>query len=797
MALPRYQNIGVQAGGGVSGINFPSPGETTRGLDTIGAAINTMSEAFFKEARIAATEEGAAYGAEVAPSQEQIRQAIETGTPIQPVGDARTVFGRAARETSARIAAIGVEAQAKLDMGKIQAGIKSGSISPGDVIPQVNSLTQGYSNALKQFDPVMARKLEAELAKDGNTLFLAASARAASEAAAAAKRDIETTAGAKLDIIPSIIQGGDVTFVDPETGNTINRSITDRVGVERRVFEQTISGLKPAEREKYLNEWDKRTTLGVQLYVAESIQNGNVEDAKRRLVSKEFDPLLERNPLLKFKLLNDIDNYEASVKREEAAALRVEASKFKDLAANARAALLDGRDVDLSWYSKERSAKLLGADAEKIDRDLDAAMRFGALRTKVAMMSPQEEAAASADVRRAIPPGTEGYVQRREEAEAFDRAIAAKRQAISRDPASYVLQSPQVQQTYNDMVAVFNDQTKGADVRKAAVDRYVASSLDMQKYLGVADPDRTLLPASQLNRLVGTFNTLTNSGETIAKVIQGEAAFWGEHWPIVERQLLAEKVPQEVGVVANLVSFGQSAAAEELSLALQSGAKKDMDSYVSTIPDANKDIKATVSKNMEAFRKSLQGASSGPDSYNAYSTAAETLAKRYMFTKGASAKDAATQAVKDIISQSYDFVSTGPDTVRVPRQNKEGAALERGKTMGTIFATDDLVRGLNHIRSNLEDQPIAQFPSAGNVTPQEAQRQAISSLKTTGRFVTNNDETGVYLLDASGKLVRDKDGAALNFTWAQLVDFGAMRRQAIEGNRRGIAVPPSPTMPRR
>jgi len=776
MALPRYQNIGVAAGAGVGPIDFPNRGEATRGFDTLSSALNTMSEAFFGEARTAATEEGKKYGAEMAPSQEQIKQAIETGTPIQPVGDSRTFFGRAAQQTAAQIGALGVEAQAKLDLGKIEAGIKAGTISPGDVIPQVNSLTQGYSAALSQFDPVMARKLQAELAKDGNTLFLAASARAAAAATAAAKRDIETSAMSKLNIIPYIIEGGDVSFTDPETRNTINRSVADRIEVERRIFEQTISKLKPSEQEAYREEFDKRTALGVQMYVSDSIRNGNVEDVKRRLESKEFDGLIKTNPLLRSKLLNDIDTYERTVKREEEAALRIDAAKFKDAATNARAALLDGRDVDLSWYSKERSAKLLGADAERVDRDMEAAVRFNIMRSKVAMMSPEEEAAASANMRRAIPPGTEGYIQRREEADAFDRAIAAKRQAVSRDPAAYVMQSPQVQQSYADMATVFNDPTKDDAAKKSAVDRYVARSLDMQRYIGVAEPDRKLLPAQQLDMLVNTFNTLTNSGETIAKVIQSEAKFWGDHWPIVERQLLAEKVPQEVGVVANLMSFGQSAAAEELSLALQSGAKKDIDAFVSTIPDANKDIKAVVSKNMETFRKSLQGASSGPDSYNAFSTAAETLSKRYMFMKGASAKDAATQAVKDIISQSYDFVSTGPDTIRIPRRNKEGAALERGQMMGTVFATDDLVRGLNHVRSNLEDQPIAQFPSAANLTPQEAQRQAISGLKTNGRFVTNDNETGVFLLDSTGKAVRDQNGEKLNLTWSQLVNLGASNR---------------------
>ena len=128
MALPRYQNIGVVAGGSIDRlppIDFPSRGEGTRGLDAISNALDVMAGAFFQEAKVAATEEGRIYGAQNAPSQEQIKLAVETGTPIQPIGDSRTYFGRAAQEVSGRIAAIGVEAQAQLDMKRIKDGINA------------------------------------------------------------------------------------------------------------------------------------------------------------------------------------------------------------------------------------------------------------------------------------------------------------------------------------------------------------------------------------------------------------------------------------------------------------------------------------------------------------------------------------------------------------------------------------------------------------------------------------------------------------------------------------------------
>ncbi len=43
MALPRYQNVGVEVGGGCRGIDFLNRGESTRGLGTISNVLDRMS----------------------------------------------------------------------------------------------------------------------------------------------------------------------------------------------------------------------------------------------------------------------------------------------------------------------------------------------------------------------------------------------------------------------------------------------------------------------------------------------------------------------------------------------------------------------------------------------------------------------------------------------------------------------------------------------------------------------------------------------------------------------------------
>jgi hypothetical protein len=57
--------------------------------------------------------------------------------------------------------------------------------------------------------------------------------------------------------------------------------------------------------------------------------------------------------------------------------------------------------------------------------------------------------------------------------------------------------------------------------------------------------------------------------------------------------------------------------------------------------------------------------------------------------------------------------------------------------------------------------------------PDEAARQYLSSLKTFGRFVTNNNGSGVNLLDSDGYIVKVSDpdtnvSRPLSLTWAEL-----------------------------
>ena len=279
MPLPRYQQLGVEVGGGTRGIDFPSRGEMTAGYNALAQTLQGMSEAFFKEAQTAAGVEGEKYGAENAPTQEQLKQAIESGTPLPAIGDARTYFGRAAARSYSDVLTTQVQYAAKADISKIKSDAEGGVISVNAIVPKINSVIQGYKGALADADPGLARKLEAQLAYEGNNAFLAASKSIASKAAAELKTK---NAIEGYDIINSLrddFNAGDTISPD---GTRLN--IEDRINIRSEELRK-ISSKLPATMAKTLEEkFNKEIAVQQKNYVLDWVMGG--ADNEERIVRR-------------------------------------------------------------------------------------------------------------------------------------------------------------------------------------------------------------------------------------------------------------------------------------------------------------------------------------------------------------------------------------------------------------------------------------------------------------------------------------------------------------------------------
>jgi hypothetical protein len=270
MALPRYQNIGVAAGAGIGAIDFPNRGEATRGFDALSTAMNTMSEAFFGEARIAATEEGERYGAEKAPTQEQLRQAIETGQPLQPVADTRTYFGKAANKAYSELLIQQINYSARGDIDRIQRDATEGRIRVAEIVPKMNALIAGYSSAIRDVDPVLARKTEALLAYEGNSAYLAATKAIASKAADAAKTETVISAADLINNIQTDFRSGDVQ--EGEQGPLL--PISEKLKIRQQQFEQSISRLPPSMAKPLVDKFNNEVISQQKDFVTSWVLSG-------------------------------------------------------------------------------------------------------------------------------------------------------------------------------------------------------------------------------------------------------------------------------------------------------------------------------------------------------------------------------------------------------------------------------------------------------------------------------------------------------------------------------------------
>jgi hypothetical protein len=290
--------------------------------------------------------EGEKYGAENAPTVEQLKLMTASGETIKPVGDTFTVFGQSAQKASAEIVSTRIGYAASAELEKIKSNIESGASGSQAGLQQFNAAIKGYSSALAAYDPVAGKKLEAELAYKSNQLYLAASKRAASSISAAAKDEIEQDLVFRIDTIGSIVGSGDSLVVGPE-GETLRLSLKDKKAMEFKKIVLLASKVgNPAftrtTANSFLAEWNKQSKSIVALWAADPVNArsrmtqlrlGKADDPAIQSIIETFKPEDKINILTgSINLSNSYINYErtqeSEIKSAQKAQLKLTADNF-------------------------------------------------------------------------------------------------------------------------------------------------------------------------------------------------------------------------------------------------------------------------------------------------------------------------------------------------------------------------------------------------------------------------------------------------------------------------------------
>jgi hypothetical protein len=161
--LPRYTPAGITIAAPQPLTIAPQAAAASLGR-TVSAGLDRISNFAFRQAYQQAAVEGREYGAEKAPTIEQIKQAQEDGEPLTTPGDTTTVFGRAARAQGLATMRQNVESAGRAELAQMHAKVINTETPIDQYASQMNDVIKGLGDAIAQASPRAAGALRASLA---------------------------------------------------------------------------------------------------------------------------------------------------------------------------------------------------------------------------------------------------------------------------------------------------------------------------------------------------------------------------------------------------------------------------------------------------------------------------------------------------------------------------------------------------------------------------------------------------------------------------------------------------------
>ena len=144
-------------------VDFAAEKEIGRGYAQISAKLDQMSNFFMKQSEGMAKIEGAEYGAENAPTPQQIEDAKSSGKELELPGDKFSVYGQAARSAALTAVYDEIEFTAKRTILESLLQAEKAETDPGKLRDQFNTLIDGYAKTFDETSPALARKFRAEM----------------------------------------------------------------------------------------------------------------------------------------------------------------------------------------------------------------------------------------------------------------------------------------------------------------------------------------------------------------------------------------------------------------------------------------------------------------------------------------------------------------------------------------------------------------------------------------------------------------------------------------------------------
>jgi hypothetical protein len=224
-------------------VDFAAEKEIARGYQQISGKLDQMSNFFMRQAEGMAKIEGAEYGAENAPTKQQIEDAKSTGVELELPGDKYSVYGRAAQNAALTAVYDDITLQAKSQILTDLTEYEKQDLDPKVLQDKFNTLIDGYAATFDNTSPALAKKFRAEMG-------LYAYGKVSTESSAFIKREKDQRISTYAAAADLFLDNGLRTLI---LGSVNQTQITDTGDTEEvATSAQTVNELIIAEKKKML-----------------------------------------------------------------------------------------------------------------------------------------------------------------------------------------------------------------------------------------------------------------------------------------------------------------------------------------------------------------------------------------------------------------------------------------------------------------------------------------------------------------------------------------------------------------
>ena len=237
--LKRYRPLGVSIPT-IPTVDYVATGRAqARAMAPIQRGLDSMTDFALKKFEEKALIEGAEYGAQNAPTKQQLQDAQGDIEDLVP-GDQTTVFGRAARKAALQSMTTNFEMSAREQMVNLRIQAQRENMDTATFTEQSNAIIDGYTSTLQDISPSAALNFRATMATVGNSALLAHS----NKLLANQKEQDKATAADNVDLIingrPDDLYDGSLSDIF-EQGSTPKSATQDYVSMAEKIETQRMS----------------------------------------------------------------------------------------------------------------------------------------------------------------------------------------------------------------------------------------------------------------------------------------------------------------------------------------------------------------------------------------------------------------------------------------------------------------------------------------------------------------------------------------------------------------------------